>query len=330
MQTAPAPTAVDLTGLEALRQRAAHDDPQAAADAAVQFEALFIGLMLKTARDASLGNGVGDGFDTRQYLDLMDQQVALEVARNGGLGFGDALVKQLTRATPAVPAAAQGPIAPPATEPRPVPLGAAGAQSGGAVRAAGGSAAAEPLANTGASQTVGLQDEPAAGSLTASEFVARLWPEAAAAGKALGVEPRLLLAQAALETGWGGAAPTDADGTPANNLFGIKAGASWGGARAAHWTIENRDGIAERKRETFRAYPSTAASFADYVDVISAPRYATALANAADPEAYARAVTAAGYATDPNYADKWLSIYRGDRLDGAMRDLKPATFGPTQ
>ena len=72
-------------------------DPSAIAEVAVQFEALFIGMMLKTARDASMGEGLFDGQETRQYLDLMDSQVALELARKGGFGFGRMIVEQLAK-----------------------------------------------------------------------------------------------------------------------------------------------------------------------------------------------------------------------------------------
>jgi flagellar protein FlgJ len=154
----------------------------------------------------------------------------------------------------------------------------------------------------------------------AEEFVAQLLPHANAAAAALGVEPRLLLAQAALETGWGGAVPQHADGASAHNLFGIKAGGAWRGSRIAQWTLEHEEGGVVRRNAEFRAYPNSAASFTDYVDLIgNTPRYASALASADNPEAYARAVQAAGYATDPSYADKWLAIYRGHRLDGALR-----------
>ncbi len=164
----------------------------------------------------------------------------------------------------------------------------------------------------------------------AEDFVAQLLPHATAAATALGVEPRLLLAQAALETGWGGAVPQHADGASANNLFGIKAGGTWSGARTAQWTLEHEDGVAVGRRANFRAYPSSAASFADYADLIgNTPRYAAALANADNPEAYAHAVQAAGYATDPSYADKWLAIYHGQRLDGALRRAELATPAPT-
>src|SRR5690606_27514120 len=110
-----------------------------------------------------------------------------------------------------------------------------------------------------------------------------------------------------------------------------KAGRSWQGERAAHWTIENVGGVAERRREDFRAYETSAESFSDYVELISSsPRYAAALEHADNPERYARALHDAGYATDPDYAEKWLAIYRGERLRSAVDGLKHSAPEPTQ
>jgi flagellar protein FlgJ len=307
MANAAIPTnAVDLEGLGDLRRRAHREDPAALAEVAVQFEALFIGMMLDSARSASLGNGIFDGQETAQYLELMDRQVALELARNGGFGFGKTLLEQLAPRGTAVPArpvepnAASSSVAPTAEFPRRLP----------ATLAAVGGDAAEP------------SDAP-----TPAEFVSSLLPEAEAAAASLGVEPRLLLAQAALETGWGRALPRDGGGF-SNNLFGIKAGASWSGPKVEQWTLEHADGVTAPQRAEFRAYGGTDESFADYVNLIgTSRRYGEALDVAHDPEAYARAVTKAGYATDPAYADKWLQIYHGQRLDHALRGLDLPTPG---
>ncbi|HLF11907.1 MAG TPA: flagellar assembly peptidoglycan hydrolase FlgJ [Gammaproteobacteria bacterium] len=315
----PVPSSVDLQALTELKQRAARDDPAALAEAAVQFEALFIGLMLESARNASLGEGILDGSETRQYLELMDQQVALELARNGGFGFGKLLVEQLAPRQEQEPALRETPPLRPATShfPSRLPATLLPAAAGPQLLRPQESTQSEPAANVRAA----LDGGSAAG--TPHEFVARFLPDATAAARKLGVEPRLLLAQAALETGWGEAMPRHPDGRPTNNLFGIKAQASWPGARVAHWTVENVDGVAERKRASFRAYPSSTAGFADYVDLIAnTPRYSPALEQAHDPAGYVRAVTGAGYATDPSYAEKWLAIYRGDRLGDALADLK--------
>ena len=104
------PNAVDLTGLEQLRRSAARDDKTAVAEVAVQFEALFIGMMLDSARKANLGDGLFDGQQTQQYLELMDQQVALDMARHGGLGFGKMLLQQLTPGAQVRPSAVHAPL----------------------------------------------------------------------------------------------------------------------------------------------------------------------------------------------------------------------------
>jgi flagellar protein FlgJ len=300
--------AVDLEGLSDLRRRAQRDDPAALADVAVQFEALFIGMMLESARSASLGGGLFDGAETEQYLALMDRQVALELARSGGFGFGKLLTEQLAPrdALPGVRAPAPPRVERPAGEDAPAVASTAEFPS----------ALPKSLAALGGVASGEMPAEP-----TPAEFVTALLPQAKKAAEALGIEPRLLLAQAALETGWGRALP-GRDGESSHNLFGIKAGPAWDGAAVEHWTLEHEHGVTAPQQAKFRAYESTAQSFGDYVQLISsARRYAEALEQGGDAEAYARGVTKAGYATDPAYADKWLEIYHGDRLKQALRGI---------
>jgi flagellar protein FlgJ len=307
------PSPLDLQGLAELKYRAAREDPAALAEAAAQFEALFIGLMLKTARDASLSEGILDGEDTLQYLELMDQHLAVELARGGGFGLGKMLIDQLG-GEPAQPAESVK-LSPPAR-----PDAAVAAFPRGLPATLVRRASAEHA------QPFTAKDESASGS-----FAARFVADATAAARKLGIDPKIVLAQAALETGWGEAAPRHPDGRPTHNMFGIKAGSSWDGASVAHWTIESSAGAAQRTREQFRAYPSSTASFQDYVDLIAgSPRYAAAAASGGDAAAYVRAVTAAGYATDPSYADKWLAIYHGDRLNKELQDLKLPLGEPIQ
>jgi flagellar protein FlgJ len=239
----------------------------------------------------------------------MDRQVAMTLARSGGFGFAKLLELELAPRDGVGPIPPVTPRAPP-PPPAPAPATAAFPQG-----------LPTSLATLGGAEPVAVPTDP-----TPAQFVTALLPEANAAANALGVEPRLLLAQAALETGWGRAVPQRGDAS-GHNLFGIKAGESWSGAAAEHWTLEHAAGVTAPQRERFRAYGSAAESFADYVDLIATSRrYAGALEHAANPEAYARAVTKAGYATDPQYADKWLAIYHGDRLEQALRgiDLPPA------
>ena len=140
-------------------------------------------------------------------------------------------------------------------------------------------------------------------------FIHALWPHAEAAAGVLRVDPRVLVAQAALETAWGGSMITRPDGTSSHNLFGIKADSRWAGERIHVPTLEVVDGMMQRISADFRAYESMAASFGDYVAfVTSSPRYADALERAGDPAAYLHALQRAGYATDPGYAGKILDI----------------------
>jgi flagellar protein FlgJ len=316
---AAAPAATDLTGLEQLRQRAAHADPGALKEAAAQFDALFIGMMLKSARAASLGKGIFDSEASNQYLELMDDQVALELARKGGLGFGKLLLEQISPRGALAMNAGGGDSSSYTSSTQTVASFAARLPA--MLRALSAGNAVEPLgADDDATAAVATEAAPAGDAV--EHFVRRYLPDATAAARTLGLDPRLLLAQAALETGWGAATPQHPDGRSANNLFGMKAGDGWQGGRVAHWTMEHLGGVTARKREVFRAYDHAADSFADYVDLVGgSPRYAKALAHSSDPEAYARAIGEAGYATDPDYADKWLSIYRGERLGDALRGL---------
>ncbi|MCT6700556.1 flagellar assembly peptidoglycan hydrolase FlgJ [Rheinheimera sp. 4Y26] len=146
----------------------------------------------------------------------------------------------------------------------------------------------------------------------ATAFIQKLLPAAEQAAAKLGLEPLALIAQAALETGWGQRMFKTAEGQSSNNLFGIKAMGNWQGNVAVVDTLEYRQGVAQKEKAKFRAYDSTEQSLSDYVDLIqSNPRYQAALEVAGDTKAYFRQLQAAGYATDPNYAEKILSVLQG-------------------
>ncbi|NZA27911.1 flagellar assembly peptidoglycan hydrolase FlgJ [Luteimonas sp. SJ-92] len=150
------------------------------------------------------------------------------------------------------------------------------------------------------------------------QFVARIWSHAQEAARELGVDARALVAQAALETGWGKRMITRGDGATANNLFGIKA-TGWKGQRATVNTHEYTNGVRHSERADFRAYDSPAESFADYVRMIkNNPRYRQALQSGGDVRRFASALQQAGYATDPSYADKISSIANGPTLGRAL------------
>ena len=135
----------------------------------------------------------------------------------------------------------------------------------------------------------------------------------------LGVDPRVLVAQSALETGWGKHTMTRSDGYVSNSLFGIKANHSWKGDAVNMPTLEFENGQFNKQRASFRAYNTVAESMDDYVDFVTKnPRYQSALERASDPEGYTRALQDAGYATDPKYADKIMQILKSPMLNDAV------------
>jgi len=153
-----------------------------------------------------------------------------------------------------------------------------------------------------------------------AEFVGRHSDAARAAEAETGIPAAFMIAQAAHESGWGRREIRNADGSPSNNLFGIKAGPSWKGAVAEITTTEYVDGQPRKVTAKFRAYASAAESFADYARLMkTSPRYTGVLANAASAEGFAQGLQKAGYATDPAYAEKLArTINTTLRLQRAM------------
>jgi flagellar protein FlgJ len=141
------------------------------------------------------------------------------------------------------------------------------------------------------------------------EFKNRMSQHAEEASRVTGVPANLMLGQAALESGWGKRELKGTDGTPSNNLFGIKASGNWNGKVVEATTTEYVHGIKQKRIEKFRAYDNYADSFKDFANMMSNnPRYENVMANLDDVNGYAQAMQKAGYATDPNYAIKLASV----------------------
>jgi flagellar protein FlgJ len=180
---------------------------------------------------------------------------------------------------------------------------------------------------------VGAASAPAdapAGATSAQQrqFIDEVMPHATAAARELGVDARAIVAQAALETGWGTSKPADSNGD-SHNLFGIKASGGWQGRAVAADTTEYVAGEAGTERARFRAYGSVAESVSDYVHLIrDNPRYSAALGTGSDVRAFANALQRAGYATDPEYANKLVATFervsaRQTLAAGATPDVNP-------
>lgn len=274
----------DLSGLSALKRDAkAEQSPETVRKVAQQFESIFAKMVLSSMRQANFGDSLFGSDQQQFYQGMFDDQLAVELTKGKGLGLADMLVQQLTRAGLVKGDAARG-------EQRAL-VAAPGDPAAPPNPAASANAAAPPMARS-----------PEA-------FVQQLWPCAKEAGEALGIDPRHLLAQAALETGWGKSLPCDADGTPSFNFFGIKAGATWQGDSVSAGTLEFEGGVPIPQKAKFRAYNSPAESFRDYVEVLrNNPRYAEALNTGSDAKAFANALQRGGYATDPRYAMKIETI----------------------
>ena len=289
----------DFQGLAQLRINAG-DDPQALAKVAGQFEAVFLHTLLKTMRQASLGEGLLDNDQSRFYQQMFDQQIALDLAKKRQTGIADLLVRQLSSEADADSTA-------------PVLLD----QERLRVHAA----AAPPVLEAFAPQTV--EQHPIDGFKSPEDFVTQLWPLAKTHAQRLGVDPEVLLAQAALETAWPQPVSSYQNGVSTRNLFNIKADERWPGPRAVVSTLEYEGGVPVRQFAAFRAYRSYSDSFADYVDFLqSSPRYAQALSQAADGPAYIEALHRAGYATDPEYAGKIKNILMRDNFREIVTQLK--------
>ena len=161
----------------------------------------------------------------------------------------------------------------------------------------GGAGSGTPAIKSAPAEPVPLEER--------EQFISGLMPHAEAAARELGVDPRNLIAQAALETGWGRSQP----GGDSHNLFGIKAGANWNGASVQANTQEFDSGVASRDVASFRAYGSPRESVEDYVRLIrDNPRYAGAMNTGSDVQAFASALQRGGYATDPDYARKLAAV----------------------
>ena len=239
---------------------------------------------------------------------------ALAYARQAGAattaGLADAgSTPKVDRALDVIAGREPGPAA--AAQASPLDALVARLMAGAQVQATG---AAVPAADAAAAT------EAAAGFAPRSpeQFVAKIWHHAQAAARELGVDARALVAQAALETGWGRKQIQRGDGDSAHNLFGIKA-TGWKGERVSSGTHEYVNGVRVSEKAEFRAYASPAESFADYVRMLkNNPRYRQALQSGGDVRRFAQALQNAGYATDPSYAAKIAAIANGPTIGRAV------------
>lgn len=330
--TAPSEIYTNLQGLSQYKS-AGNNDLASLKQVAKQFESVFTRMLLKSMRDATEAMQGEDSLmnsqQTKFYQDMLDDQLSVTLSGDGGMGLADLLVQQLA---PAVTGQAPASTAPASTgypshaglrpQQTLAPVATDGWVALKPAKLADGFVASVPdeawqgLASTPEVERRLAVSEPATGKFADPEhFVKTLWPLAQAAAKRLGnLDPRVLVAQAALETGWGKSVIRDGVGS-SFNLFNIKADKRWQGERVNVSTLEYRDGVAVKERAGFRKYQSFADSFHDYVDFLQANgRYAQALTQTDSPESFVQALQQAGYATDPSYARKIQNIYQSELM----------------
>ena len=322
--------------------------------AARELETQFAQMLIKSMRSASMGDSLM-GDDTT-YRDMYDQQLSKELSKGRGLGLAPMIVRQLERstatpsatgATPAsFPLLRQGASAPGGPMPLTVPAGAMplgtiqpqampaaipGRLSLAPSRAGVSMPAFDlpPLsihapASDIASAAAACPPDAPLDCSSPEAFVRSIWPHAQKTAAELGVPAKALVAQAALETGWGRRLVGRA-GVTSHNLFGIKAGGKWGGEKMSASTHEFVDGVRRTERAEFRAYGSASDSFADYARLLGNARYAGARGAGNDTHRFASALQQAGYATDPSYAAKITAIANGATLNRALSAMPGAT-----
>ncbi|MFL6620655.1 MAG: flagellar assembly peptidoglycan hydrolase FlgJ [Povalibacter sp.] len=262
----------DPQGLSSLKSEAKARDPQALKEVAKQFESLFTQMLMKSMREANKSFSDGDSLFGSDQADFYQDMFDQQMAVHLSQGKGLGLADVLVRQLAGV----------------------------GYGQPATGDNKSEPAKATQAASPI---------ASSKADFIRQMLPHAQQAAKELGVDAHSLLAQAALETGWGKAVPNNADGTQSFNLFGIKAGNGWSGATVNVPTLEFEDGVAVRKVDRFRAYESPADSFRDYAQLIRGnQRYEGALNSGSNVAGFAAALQDGGYATDPNYASKVVAV----------------------
>lgn len=292
----------DFNQYAKLRAGAKGNDAGTVREVARQFEALFTQMLLKASHsEDSSANDLLGGSGSDTYRDLYDQQMAGHLSSGKGLGLADLLTRQLL-----------GKAAPEAADPATIQKL---------------SRAPQAAANVDNQPPMKSAERPS----DANAFVDAITPHAEKAAKELGIPARVLVAQAALETGWGKKQIRNADGSDSHNLFGIKASQGWDGATTNTLTHEYEGGEKRSERADFRSYASVGEAFDDYVSFIKDnPRYAAALRSGGSASQYAQGLQKAGYATDPAYAAKIAKIAYGRTmnasLDAAQNDLSGRTL----
>ena len=233
--------AFDANSLNDLKVSAKENTPEAIKDVAKQFEAVFLNMVLKSMRDATPKENSFDSEQSRTFTSMLDQQLSTSLSSKG-IGLAEILTRQLTKVSNAVTNTLEQAVSND-TVPKPddVPLN-------DFIPAILKSSSNRTVSNV-AAPVIDSTKSPAKLRGNSAEFHQRMSHHAEAASRATGVPAHLMLGQAALESGWGKREIKAQDGTPSNNLFGIKATGEWKGKVVETMTTEYLNGVKQKRVE---------------------------------------------------------------------------------
>ncbi|UXY09264.1 flagellar assembly peptidoglycan hydrolase FlgJ [Kosakonia sp. ML.JS2a] len=282
----------DAQSLNELKSKAGQDPQANLRPVARQVEGMFVQMMLKSMREALPKDGIFSSDSTRLYTSMYDQQIAQQMTAGKGLGLADMMVKQMTGdQSPVDPADQMQQV------PMKFPLETVTSYQNQALT---------QLVRKAMPKAPDDSDEPLTGD--SKDFLAQLSLPARLASQQSGIPHHLILAQAALESGWGQRQIPRENGEPSFNIFGVKATPNWKGPTTEITTTEYENGEAVKVKAKFRVYSSYLEALSDYVGMLTRNKRYAAVTNAATAEQGAQALQNAGYATDPNYARKLTSM----------------------
>ena len=338
----------DLGGLQKLKAQATKDpeSKEALKKAAQHFESIFIGMMLKSMREANAvfeQDNPMHSNTTNFFRDMYDQQLATDMASNGSMGLADLIVQQLGGGEDSFKAASvlrndsgleRQHFGLDVTKPELQVQPQQNMQSEpDSLLGSFNQVIDKSFAQIGTDK-LNIASEPAVPQKqevnfdTPEDFVTSVWDYAKKAASKIGLNPAVMVAQSALETGWGKHIIKDKNGESSFNLFNVKAHRDWDGEKAAQSTLEFEQGVAVKKVEPFRVYNNFSEAFDDFVGFLkSNSRYQPALNNTGNSEQFLQDLQKAGYATDPKYADKIIGILNSDRFKQVMGKVANSNIG---
>ncbi|RPH29231.1 flagellar assembly peptidoglycan hydrolase FlgJ [Buttiauxella warmboldiae] len=293
--------AFDIRGLDGLKREVKNHSGEGLKAAAKQMEGIFIQMMLKSMREASFKDGLFNSDQSDMFTAMYDQQVSQDIAAQSKMGFADLMIKQM---------GGEAPTSQPTRGAAPAPY---------VLNQTAFAATKAKLSSLSQKMDIGLNQQTVTTSIRSMEknthFISKMLEPALATAKKSGIPHLLIIAQAALESGWGNREITTAEGKKSHNLFGVKATPAWKGESTEITTTELINGTLQKVKAAFKVYPSYSSALDDYIALLTHNPLYHNVARSGSPEKAAQALQSAGYATDPDYAQKLINIMHKVKLN---------------